>query len=289
MAEAQTHVPSGLADGMEPRPAAASRYGVFHARTHTSHSVAVSERAVDYDMPALAEAGKPFEVGYFRSAADLGHAGDLDQIRLHYRIDGGDIQTETLADGSRDLRNGELLRSRASIDVPATARGEIEYWFELCTKDGETLWDSEGGKNYRVDVVPEGGATVKFDDLWGEAISGPVKAGEALRIAYDADRIRQFLQGMHHHGLATYNIDAFVAFDGKPATPLPIAIVERGTHGESMDMKFFEPAVEVPKDAKQVSIWFKGGAYGGALVNGQWSDAAWDSDYGRNYVFDVEG
>ena len=43
-------------------------------------------------------------------------------------------------------------------------------------------------------------------------------------------------------------------------------------------MKSIEGAVEIPADAQEVQVWFKGWAYGNSV---------WDSAYGENYRFAI--
>jgi hypothetical protein len=277
--------PSPFSAQLDPRPQPATEYAVNFGQWGRWAEVRVGPNANTGGpgVPDLAEAGKPFVVSYGRSPADLGKPGELASVKLHYRIDGGKVKTKTIVDGSRDLQSGQLNRIPARIAVPAGARKEIEYWFELKTTSGETLWDSDFGKNYRANVVPAGGVVARFDDLWGEAISGPIKAGETLRIAYDADRLRQFMYGLWHHGVPTHSIFAYVSFDGGKPMELPLLVPNRGQQGQHLDLIPLEAAVEVPKGAKSVTLWFRGSSYGGSIHGGP----AWDSDFGRNYRYPV--
>lgn len=277
--------PSSFSEGIDPRPQPIAGYGsTFASYTHwNTLEVSASAGTGGPQIPAIAEAGKPFTVSYHKSLADLGLGGDLKTVTLHYKVDGGPVRKKVIADGQRDLQSGQLVRLPAKIDLPATARGEVEYWFVLESKDGQQTYDSDFGKNYRADIVPAGGAVVKFDDLWGDAVSGPIKAGETLRIAYDVDRVKQFLWGVNHHGVPTWSVSAFVSFDGKPATELPIAVPQRGQFGSTSDMIPVEVAIEVPADAKKVDLWFRGSSYGGSQFGGP----AWDSNFGSNYSFPV--
>lgn len=278
--------PSPFTEQIAPRPLPVTSYGANFSTWSRWNSVDVGQNAGAGwpQLLGMAEAGKPYVVTYSKELADLGQQGELKKITLHYRIDGGPVKKKAIADGSRDLQSGALLRIPAKVDIPATARGEIEYWFVLETKNGQKHYDSDYGKNFHADIAPAGGAVVKFDDLWGEAINGPIKAGETLRIGYDVDRLKQFMYGTWHHGFPTWSIVAFVSFDGKPATELPIVVPQRGPNGGGVsDMIPVEAAIEVPKDAKNVSIWFRGSSYGGSVFGGN----CWDSNFGKNYTYDV--
>lgn len=235
-------------------------------------------------FPAIAEAGKPFYLRYHRGLSDLGTTGEISKIRAHYRVDGGAVKTKLIADGTHDLHTAQLQRIPAKLTVPNSASGEVEYWFEIETKDGRRLYDSDFGANYRVPIAPRGGATLRFDDLWGEAVSGPIRAGETMRIAYDVDRLKQFLRGTFHHGAPTWSVQAFISFDGKAPSELPLLAIQRGEMGQHLDVVPYEAAVKVPEDAHSVRLWFRGSSYGGSVFGGP----AWDSDHGANYTYPVE-
>lgn len=278
--------PSPFSAEIAPRPQPARSYSVHHTSWSRYPSIDLTPTS-SWGAPAfpeLAEAGKPFVVDYQRGLSDLGQQGELKKVTLHYRIDGGPVKKKVIADGQRDLQTGQLIRIPAKLAIPATAKGEVEYWFSLESKSGGKFYDSDYGKNFHANIVPAGGVMVKLDDLWGDAVSGPIKAGGTLRIAYDVDRLKQFLQGTWHHGAPTWNIMAYVSFDGQPPLELPVTIPNRGDHGMYVDMVPVELAVEVPSSARQVSLWFRGSSYGGSVFGGN----AWDSRHGANYNYPVE-
>lgn len=120
---------------------------------------------------------------------------------------------------------------------------------------------------------------MKFDDLWGESLSAPIRAGSTLRLAYDVDRIKPFLQGTSHHGAATWGAKAFVSFDGKAPQEIPLTAVRTGQFGFHEAIEPVEGLVEVPHDAKSVTLYVHGRAYAGG---------AYDSDFGKNDAFPIE-
>jgi hypothetical protein len=205
---------------------------------------------------------------------------------MHWRVAGGPVQSRVLVDGSRDRQTGELVRLPGRIDLGADARGEIEMWFEQETTDGRTLWDSAFGQNYRARIVPTAGTTIRFDENWDEAQSAPVRAGDAVRFAYDVDRMLGRLAGTQHHGAPTWSVSAFVSFDGGPAQELPLVVPRHGPQGGTLELLPFEGCTVVPEGAHQMSVWFRGTSYAGARDN--IGGPAWDSDFGRNYSFPVE-
>lgn len=100
------------------------------------------------------EAGKPVVVTYFQGPAGLGRPDlTLRAAKLHARVNGEEV-APLLLTGELDV-GGELCRIPTAFTVPADARGELEYWFELETS-GETLWDSNFGGNFRLQVGAEG-------------------------------------------------------------------------------------------------------------------------------------
>jgi hypothetical protein len=72
---------------------------------------------------------------------------------------------------------------------------------------------------------------------------------------------------------------AHVSFDGGEAMRIPLSAVRTGQYGTHTAIEPIEPAIEVPKDARTVSVWVEGHAY---------ANNAWDSDFGKNYTFPVE-
>ncbi len=275
--------PSPFTDGLDPRPLPATGYAVDLAWVNRWPTIQLGENTVGgIEVPNQAEAGKPFTIRYGRGPGDLGQQGALKDVVLHYRIDGGPEQKRSLALVTDP--SGFTHREYLQLDLPATAKGELEYWFEQKLEDGRTLWDSDFGRNYRTDILPAGGATLRFDDLWGQAVQGPLRAGGTLRLGYDTDRLKQFLRGTQHHGAETWNVTAFVSFDGRPPVSVPLTIPTRGQFGQTTGMQTLEAAIAIPGDAKQAQVWFRGSAYGGSVFGGN----AWDSNFGKNYVYPVE-
>jgi hypothetical protein len=85
--------------------------------------------------------------------------------------------------------------TRVTTTLPADARGEIQFWFQAKKLDSEQIeFDSLGGGNYHVPIVPPTDATICFDDPalglgLGPVLDRPVLPGTSLAIAYDYNRI----------------------------------------------------------------------------------------------------
>lgn len=275
-----------MRQGITPTPRPAQQHGVTFSHWHRWADIEVAPNIAvgGPQLPFIAEAGKPFRVRYARNPADIGQSGTPARITLKWRMEDGPVHTAMIADGTRDMRSGELLRRDVILDIPTDARGTLATWFEVETTDGALLFDSDYGRNYRAQIVPVGGAALRFDDWWGEQLHGELVAGGALRLPYDTDRLRQFLYGTTHRGFETWNVTAFVQFmtanGAQTPIELPLTVAERGPQGSTIGTATYEPAIPIPDDATEVSVWFRGSSYGGSVFGGN----AWDSNEGLNYT-----
>ena len=164
-APAETNTPNLTTQESEQGPARPNRYRVEMGGGYKSLTIEVDGtfyRGAD-GHAGLAESGKPFEVSYLRSAADLHQAGEIERVEMYYRINGGEVLAALLADGQRDPGTGALVREVGRVDIPANTRGELEYWFRLITTDGRVLWDSDFGRNHRAEILDSSELFVSFD------------------------------------------------------------------------------------------------------------------------------
>ena len=213
------------------------------------------------DTPlAVVVAGAPFEVRYDRGAFDVDGQGELERIVLCWRIDGGAVQVQSMADGARDPVTGFLVRSPAVIDVPADAHGVLEYWFKLDTVDGRVLWDSDFGRNYKARIQPVDGTTIAFLDGWTTHVDGPLVTGARATIRYAAGRARCVVADARA-------VVAYMSIEGARPIEIPLAADEGA----------FTARIELPTPGR-VSLWFR--------VDGA-TDVAWDSRLGANYDVEV--
>ena len=121
--------------------------------------------------------------------------------------------------------------------------------------------------------------TITFTADWKELLDGPIVAGRKLRIRYDLDRLTQCRQT--HNGYPGWTIKVFYTFDlSKPASEVQVVMHNMGAEppfvGTSVPV---EPIIEIPEDAHDVWFWANNTGVEGCI--------AWDSDYGKNYMFPV--
>lgn len=228
--------------------------------------VDISRETLGREPSFVVESGKPVTV-----VAD-GKVGRLleysyrqpETVELSYRlVGGGEAKTALIYAGEKDAE-GRPICLPAELDLPDDAIGKLRLGFNVTYADGTT--SSDWGPHFDALIAPEGGATIFFDEGWNESVAGAVRAGEKVQLAYDVDRLRGMVGG-------DAQVTAFVSFDGKAPLELPLSLAP-GPDGESTYM----PAVRVPFDAREMSIWFRGSGAGGT---------EFDSDFGKNYRFEV--
>lgn len=109
-------------------------------------------------------AGATLEVSYWKDPTHPQHAeAKLTRITMHARLDGETLPSLVVAQRSE---NGPLLRLAPALNLPETAK-LLEYWFELETDAGHTLWDSNWGNNHWLELTNpmaavEAGATLSM-------------------------------------------------------------------------------------------------------------------------------
>ncbi|MBM4778000.1 MAG: hypothetical protein GQE15_09880 [Archangiaceae bacterium] len=95
-------------------------------------------------------AGATLEVSYWKDPTHPQHAdAKLTRITMHARLDGETLPSLVVAARSE---NGPLLRLAPALNLPETAK-LLEYWFELETDAGHTLWDSNWGNNHWLELT----------------------------------------------------------------------------------------------------------------------------------------
>ncbi|MEW6433133.1 MAG: hypothetical protein AB1730_16640 [Myxococcota bacterium] len=98
------------------------------------------------------DARLPLFVTWLMDATGLARPDvQLKAVTMHARL--GDVAlTPVLVSGDQS-HEGELVRLPTRVELPADAAGELEYWFEVETTSGETLWHSNYGRNFRLPLA----------------------------------------------------------------------------------------------------------------------------------------
>lgn len=117
-------------------------------------------------------------------------------------------------------------------------------------------------------------ATLSFTPYWTETLSGPIVAGQKLRLRYDGDRLPN-CRGWKY-GVPAWSLLLYYSFDlaGPPAY---VPMFEKSP--VAGDLEPVEPVLDVPAGATDVWFW--------AINNDAFGCSEWDSDYGKNYHFPV--
>jgi hypothetical protein len=134
-----------------PRATATSSgpaYSLQVGNTFTLLTAQVEGGAVTAQEPL--EAGTRLEVSYWKEPQQLSLTDtQFVALKLHARLDG--VELKGLELGHTDAA-GRFVRTPARVELPATAQ-QLEYWFEISTSSGQTLWDSNWGNNYRLSLA----------------------------------------------------------------------------------------------------------------------------------------
>lgn len=190
------------------------------------------------------------------------------ELRLHVRA-GGVMQPPQSIDPRTQHRSFKL-------QVPADAKGELEFWFEGITESGASVWDSLDAQNFHLPIRPQPEAVLTFDEQWNETQVGTLRRGGTFELAYDVDRIRQFTGDLWYRVGPTLSVNAYVSFDGGAPQFHHLLSYDPVTHEPSVRM----PTVAIPNDARSMRVWFEGRGVG--------IPPRYDSDYARDYHFPLQ-
>ena len=221
-----------------------------------------------------AQAGGTLEVHDFRSEGAMGLPVDsIAGIEMGAAVDGVAKPYRALK-GAMIPGVGYRPSGVAKLRIPKTAKDTAEVWFRVKTADGATHWDSNLGRNFKIDVIPAPSATIDFQPGWVTNKMGTLKAGGAFKLRYDMARMMPTM-GDQIDASQTFALQALVSFDGK----FPQSINMTGWTGPE-ELSVYEPNIKIPNGAKKASIWFFGRGRSGAH--------GWDSNRGANYDFSIE-
>jgi hypothetical protein len=116
---------------------------------------------------------------------------------------------------------------------------------------------------------------LQFLSDWRIIQHSNILPGEKLIVEYDVGRLPNFR--WYHAGMETWFVEIYIHF--LPGGQLQEGFIVRRGHTPTIDHPAKPFEILVPMDATQVELWFR--TYD---LRGR---EAWDSQFGRNYWFDV--
>lgn len=274
---AMAHGSKGWA-ASSPLPATSIRAGaVSHAWDH--YDLYVSSWGYGFQGPTMAgsvdhgviPAGEDLRVFYRKTGKDLGMKSEITRVELQWRIEDQAIQTQEF-----EARGTDPSDSMAVIQLPESARGELQLWFRVHGSDGRLMYDSLYGANYRASIVGVDLAVVSFPGptaggAWPDPIlDGNLTPYSRVRVRYDFSRMGALgapteISSFHVQGFVTSfdTQNRIIEKDSFRVDPIP-----------SRSGYF-----NVPRNTERLELYFIGSA--GAR---SW----YDSSFGRNFSFRVE-
>ena len=122
-------------------------------------------------------------------------------------------------------------------------------------------------------------ATVRFGADYGQSVQGRLSPGGTLSIEYDPGRAQI---KSSHHGFPCWGVQAYVRIvPGGQVFEAPAVEFGSDPGRTTLSPRSRPVSIEIPGDARQIQVWFK-----------NWTGAegpreCWDSNFGKNYTFDV--
>ncbi len=179
----------------------------------------------------------------------------------HYTINGGAQKMLTVA--------GFFPSGAKPAVIPLDVVGTLEVWFETTSRWGCQEWDSNFGNNYRFEIFSP--STVHFKADRTITLSGSLHEARAIALDFDLSRLPNCRQT--YSGLPSWEILAYAQFDGAPLQTVTVTRMDGGTRLPSNGV------LAVPAGSHSVEVWFLNSDRGGCHE--------YDSDYGRNYLFEL--
>jgi hypothetical protein len=113
---------------------------------------------------------------------------------------------------------------------------------------------------------------IVFDDHWSETASGPLLAGDKVRIDYDLDRL-QTCRGTSG-GSDQWGVTGFASFDGAAPIAFGVSQLQGGRATPVI------ASIDIPAAATSVEMWF--------AINNRWGCIAYDSNDNQNYRYAIK-
>jgi hypothetical protein len=137
--------------------------------------------------------------------------------------------------------------------------------------DGQPSAPSTSMGGGKADGVDAELTTVRFAADYTVSQSGPIVAGQKLRVRYDLDRLPDCrgTQG----GYPQWNITGYFSVDGGAAKSFEVSEVQG-------DDRVAKDAVLTVPAGRDLALWFS--------VTNRWGCNAYDSDGGNNYHLTIE-
>jgi hypothetical protein len=122
----------------------------------------------------------------------------------------------------------------------------------------------------KADGANDGIATVTFSEGFAQELSGTIVPGSPLRVLFDSDRLPG-CRGDFNGGPAWTITASWLVDDGQPTD---MALVE-------YEDDLFEATIEAVPAGDDIAFYFQ--------VTNRWGCQEFDSDYGNNYHFPIDG
>jgi hypothetical protein len=170
------------------------------------------------------------------------------------------------------------------LDVPKTATDQLEFYWVITNFDGSKIVDKQDNVRdvpYRANIIPVAEGVI---ELAGESlessptVKGKLRQGGSVSFVYDADRLFKRVGNSYGRGDEGFRVTLFWQFDGGEIHERD-HISRMNSHFRADILGTELPTIEIPRDAKKMTVWLKGQA--GTKVE-------YDSDGGNNHHFEIE-
>ena len=155
-----------------------------------------------------------------------------------------------------------------SWTIPVQQAKDVAFWFYASDDSGCVQWDSNYGQNFHFAVQPSERPVIHFGGDWQNTVeNGSVGPGTVL-VSYDLSRAQ--CRG-NQYGSDAYGVTMWTSIDGDtPQSQSMVTVVD----GRAFSTPRY---VSLPQGDHSLAIWFEN--------NDVFGCHAWDSNYGRNYVY----
>lgn len=121
-------------------------------------------------------------------------------------------------------------------------------------------------------------ATINFTKDWQENLIGELTPGGKFTINYDESRLPYFRT--IYRGLPSWQIDVGLQFEDNGQVQYKSLRQEQNNYLSPVE-------IDIPTNAQKVNIWFENYGYDPYDTSGNNNTRCYDSDYGKNYNFQL--